>query len=60
MFQVGLIVPYSDFLRKQYIGKISSSVKAIQKKNYKFLQKYSLTDQQVCIKLSPECNASPS
>merc|ERR550519_2630172 len=56
---VGLIVPYSLFREKQYRDKIAVSVKAIHKKKYNWLQKYSLSDQQVHFEMM-SINPSPT
>merc|ERR1719483_1061116 len=56
---VGLIVPFSNFLKKSYEKNIGAAVSSITKKKYLWASNYSLTDNQIHLEMM-SINPSPT
>ena len=56
---IGLIVPFSNFLKKNYDKNIGSAVLSIKKRKYKWASRYFLTDSQVHVEMM-SINPSPT
>ena len=56
---VGLIVPFSNFLKKQYEKNVGAAVSSIKKKKYLWSNTYLLTDEQVHLEMM-SINPSPT
>ena len=56
---IGLIVPFSNFLKKNYDKNIGSAVLSIKKRKYQWANRYFLTDSQVHVEMM-SINPSPT